>query len=70
MLMTLRQSLKHLLITAAISILQSGKKTKPGAFAITTIWNFDTQTEEIRAVTGATATEMSKNGWFYRCAFL
>lgn len=37
---------------------QSGKKTKPGAFGITTIWNADTQTEEIRALTRATATEM------------
>jgi heme-degrading monooxygenase HmoA len=37
---------------------QSGKKTKPGAFAITTIWNADSQTEEIRAMTRATATEM------------
>jgi steroid delta-isomerase-like uncharacterized protein len=37
---------------------QSGKKTKPGAFAITTIWNSDDQTEHIRALTRATATEM------------
>jgi steroid delta-isomerase-like uncharacterized protein len=38
--------------------LQSGKKTKPGAFAITTIWNEDSETEEIRNLTRATATEM------------
>lgn len=37
---------------------QSGKKTKPGAFGITTIWNPDEQTEDIRALTRATATEM------------
>jgi steroid delta-isomerase-like uncharacterized protein len=37
---------------------QSGKKTKPGAFGITTIWNADAQTEDIRALTRATATEM------------
>jgi hypothetical protein len=37
---------------------QSGKKTKPGAFAITTIWNADAHTEAIRALTRATATEM------------
>lgn len=37
---------------------QSGRKTKPGAFGITTIWNSDAQTEEIRALTRATATEM------------
>jgi heme-degrading monooxygenase HmoA len=37
---------------------QSGKKTKPGAFGITTIWNTDGQTEEVRAFTRATATEM------------
>jgi steroid delta-isomerase-like uncharacterized protein len=38
--------------------LQSGKKTKPGAFGITTIWNDDAQTEDIRALTRAIATEM------------
>jgi steroid delta-isomerase-like uncharacterized protein len=37
---------------------QSGKKMKPGAFGITTIWNTDAQTEEIRAITRTTATEM------------
>jgi hypothetical protein len=37
---------------------QSGKKVKPGAFGITTIWNADEQTEEIRALTRTTATEM------------
>jgi steroid delta-isomerase-like uncharacterized protein len=37
---------------------QSGRETKPGAFGITTIWNSDLQTEEIRTLTRATATEM------------
>lgn len=37
---------------------QSGRKVKPGAFGITTIWNPDAETEEIRALTRATATEM------------
>jgi steroid delta-isomerase-like uncharacterized protein len=37
---------------------QSGKKMKPGAFGITTIWNADAQTEEIRAMTREIATEM------------
>jgi hypothetical protein len=37
---------------------QSGKKTKPGAFAITTIWNSDSQTDDIRAATRATALDM------------
>jgi steroid delta-isomerase-like uncharacterized protein len=37
---------------------QSGKKTKPGAFAITTIWNPDDQTEDIRVLTRSTAKEM------------
>lgn len=37
---------------------QSGRKTKPGAFAITTIWNPDAQTEQVRALTRGTAVEM------------
>ena len=37
---------------------QSGKKTKPGAFGITTIWNPEAQTEEIRGLTRTMATEM------------
>lgn len=37
---------------------QSGRKTKPGAFGITTIWNADAQTEEIRTFTRETAKEM------------
>ncbi len=48
---------------------QSGKKTKPGAFAITTIWNADTQTEEIRALTRATATEMLQMEGFIGVSF-
>lgn len=39
---------------------QSGRKTKPGAFGITTIWNEDAQTEEIRSFTRETAKEMLK----------
>ena len=37
---------------------QTGKKTKPGAFSITTIWNAPDQTEEIRALSRDTAQEM------------
>jgi heme-degrading monooxygenase HmoA len=37
---------------------QSGKKTKPGAFSITTIWNEAEQDEDIRALSRATASEM------------
>jgi len=48
---------------------QSGKKTKPGAFAITTIWNTDAQTEEIRALTRATATEMLRMDGFIGASF-
>lgn len=48
---------------------QSGKKTKPGAFGITTIWNADAQTEEIRAMTRATATEMLRMEGFIGVSF-
>ena len=37
---------------------QSGKKIKPGAFGITTIWNSDAHTEEIRVLTRDIAKEM------------
>jgi steroid delta-isomerase-like uncharacterized protein len=37
---------------------QSGKKIKPGAFGITTIWNSEDQTEEIRVRTRDIAKEM------------
>ena len=37
---------------------QSGKKIKPGAFGITTIWNDEAQTEEIRVFTRDIAKEM------------
>ena len=47
----------------------SGKKTKPGAFGITTIWNVDAQTEEIRAMTRATAIEMMQMEGFIGVAF-
>jgi steroid delta-isomerase-like uncharacterized protein len=49
---------------------QSGKKTKPGAFGITTIWNPDTQTEDVRALTRATATEMLRMEGFIGASFL
>ena len=42
------------------SSVHSGKKTKPGAFAITVIWNDDSQSEAIRALTRATTMEMLK----------
>jgi steroid delta-isomerase-like uncharacterized protein len=48
---------------------QSGKKTKPGAFGITTIWNSDAQTEEVRALTRATATEMLRMEGFIGLSF-
>jgi steroid delta-isomerase-like uncharacterized protein len=48
---------------------QSGKKTKPGAFGITTIWNSDAQTEEIRALTRTTATEMLSMEGFIGASF-
>jgi heme-degrading monooxygenase HmoA len=37
---------------------QSGNKSKPGAFSITTIWNEAEQEEDIRAFSRATASEM------------
>lgn len=37
---------------------QSGKKTRPGAFSITTIWNPPEQTEEIQVLSRETAQEM------------
>ena len=49
---------------------QSGKKTKPGAFGITTIWNPDVQTEEIRALTRTTATEMLSMEGFIGASFI
>lgn len=49
--------------------LQSGKKIKPGAFGITTIWNSDTQTEDIRALSRSTATEMSRMEGFIGVSF-
>ena len=49
------------LFSFGISVaVQSGRKTKPGAFGITTIWNTDAQTEEIRTFTRETAKEMLK----------
>ncbi len=48
---------------------QSGRRTKPGAFGITTIWNADAQTEEIRALTRETATEMLRMEGFIGVAF-
>jgi steroid delta-isomerase-like uncharacterized protein len=37
---------------------QTGSRTKPGAFSITTIWNEDAQTDEIRSLSRETAAEM------------
>ena len=37
---------------------QSGKKVKPGAFGITTIWNKDEDSEEIQALSGDIVEEM------------
>ncbi|MEW6086267.1 MAG: ester cyclase [Chloroflexota bacterium] len=51
------------------SAVHSGRKTKPGAFGITTIWNADAQTEEIRAMTRATAIEMMQMEGFIGVAF-
>jgi len=48
----------------------SGKKTKPGAFGIKTIWNPDSQTEEIRAMTRTTATEMLRMEGFIGASFI
>jgi steroid delta-isomerase-like uncharacterized protein len=48
---------------------QSGRKTKPGAFGITTIWNSDDQTEDIRAFTRTTATEMMRMEGFIGVSF-
>jgi steroid delta-isomerase-like uncharacterized protein len=36
----------------------SGKKEKPGAFSITSIWNADEQTEEVRTLSGNIAKDM------------
>lgn len=49
---------------------QTGKKTKPGAFGITAIWNPEAQTEEIGALTRATATEMLNMKGFIGASFL
>jgi len=40
--------------------LQSGSKAKPGAFAVTSIWNADAEAEEIRNFSRATAVEMQQ----------
>jgi steroid delta-isomerase-like uncharacterized protein len=37
---------------------QSGSKARPGAFSITTIWNEDAQSEEVRTLSRETAAEM------------
>lgn len=42
-------------VSTAVS---SGRKVKPGAFCITTIWNPDEETDEIRALSRDTAREM------------
>ena len=48
---------------------QSGKKTKPGAFGITTIWNADAHSEEIRALTQGIANEMLRMEGFIGASF-
>ncbi len=48
---------------------QSGNKAKPGAFGITTIWIVDAQTEDVRAMTRATAQEMLGMEGFIGVAF-
>ena len=52
------------------SAVQSGKKTKPGAFGITTIWNADAQTEEIRALDSGDGNGDVADGRLHRCGFL
>lgn len=37
---------------------QSGKRTRPGAFSITSIWNSEKESEEVRALSRETAKEM------------
>jgi steroid delta-isomerase-like uncharacterized protein len=49
---------------------QSGKKTKPGAFGITTIWNADRQTEEIRAANPRNGNGDVAHGRIYRSVVL
>jgi steroid delta-isomerase-like uncharacterized protein len=49
---------------------QSGKRTKPGAFGITTIWNPDEQTEAIRTLTRETAKEMLSMEGFIGASFV
>ncbi len=53
----------------AASSVQSGKKTKPGAFAITTIWNADAEAEDIRALTRETAIDMLRMDGFIGVSF-
>ncbi len=48
----------------------SGKPTRPGAFAITTIWNPDEQTETIRTLTRETAKEMLNMEGFIGASFV
>lgn len=40
--------------------LQSGNKSIPGAFSITSIWNSETESQEIRTMSGNVAKEMMK----------
>lgn len=49
---------------------QSGNKAKPGAFAITSIWNADEDTEEIRTLSRGTATDMLQMDGFIGMAML
>ncbi|MDE3216515.1 MAG: nuclear transport factor 2 family protein [Gemmatimonadota bacterium] len=54
----------------ASSAVQSGRKTAPGAFAITTIWNSDAQAEQIRELTRATAVDMLHMEGFIGVSFI
>jgi steroid delta-isomerase-like uncharacterized protein len=49
---------------------QSGKKTKPGAFSITAIWNEAEQDADVRALSQATAQDMLKMKGFIGLALL
>ena len=52
------------------SSVHSGLKTKPGAFAVTAIWNADDQVDEIRALSRDTAIDMLKMDGFIGLSLL
>lgn len=49
---------------------QTGKKTRPGAFSLTTIWYEASQAEEISTLTQKTAAEMLKMEGFIGASFV